>query len=62
MNLPTKTELKQVGLTLTAVAEILDCHLQTVRQALAKETPTTGKIRILLTRKRREAGIDQNPA
>ncbi len=57
MNLPTRKEMNAVGLTQIEVAKLLGVTPETVRNAMRKETKTTGKIRILLAKKRKEAGL-----
>ncbi len=57
MNLPTRKEMNAVGLTQIEVAKLLGVTPETVRNAMRKETKTTGKIRVLLAKKRKEAGL-----
>ena len=57
MNLPTRKEMNAVGLTQIEVAKLLGVTPETVRNAMRKETKTTGKIRILLAKKRKAAGL-----
>ena len=58
MNLPTRKEMNAVGLTQIEVAKLLGVTPETVTiSAMRKETKTTGKIRILLAKKRKEAGL-----
>ena len=57
MNLPTRKEMNAVGLTQIEVAKLLGVTPETVRNAMKRETKTTGKIRILLAKKRKEAGL-----
>ena len=49
--------MNAVGLTQIEVAKLLGVTPETVRNAMRKETKTTGKIRILLAKKRKEAGL-----
>ena len=57
MNLPTLKDFNAVGLTQKEVAEMLGVSVQTIHRAMKMETKMTGKIRILLAKIRKEAGL-----
>lgn len=53
----TRHDFKEVGLNLKQVAEILRVHYNSVLYSLKNETPTTGRMRVLLTERRKLAGV-----